>query len=122
MSERSAHKRLLRTATRFAATAVIALGVFSCKDTTGPVTPETPTGVTVVLLSPTSAKVTWTGSSDPASVRSYNVFRNGTKVGEVNGPLFVDTGLAELVTYRYGVSTNGVNGLLSATSDDTPAN
>lgn len=122
MIARLAHTRLARNAARYVAAAGIAVGVGSCKDTTGPITPDTPTGVTAVLLSPTSVKVTWSPASDPASIRSYNVFRNGEKVGEVNGPLFVDTGLSELVTYRYGVSANGVNGLLSATSDDSPAN
>lgn len=122
MIARCAHTRFVRSAARYAAVAGIAVGVFSCKDTTGPVTPETPTGVTVVLLSPTSVKVTWTASSDPASIKSYNVFRNGVKVGEVNGTLFTDAGLPERATYRYGVSANGVNGLISATSDDTPAN
>ncbi|HUQ48067.1 MAG TPA: Ig-like domain-containing protein [Gemmatimonadaceae bacterium] len=122
MIARFARTRLIRNAARYVTAVGIAVSVESCKDTTGPVTPETPTGVTAVLLSPTSIKVIWTPASDPSSIRSYNVFRNGIKVGEVNGPLFVDTGLAERVTYRYGVSANGVSGLVSATSDDTPAN
>ena len=122
MIARIAHTRLVRNAARYVTALGIAVSVESCKDTTGPITPETPTGVTAVLLSPTSIKVTWTPASDPSSIRSYNVFRNGTKVGEVNGPLFVDTGLSERVTYRYGVSANGVNDLVSPTSEDTPAN
>ena len=122
MIARLAHTRPFRIAAGFAIAAGIAVGGVSCKDTTGPITPEKPTGVNVVLLSPTSAKVTWNASSDPASIRTYNVFRNGIKVGEVSAPLFVDTGLSELITYRYGVSANGTNGLTSETSDDTPAN
>ncbi len=34
--------------------------------------------------------------------------------------MFVDTGLSELVTYKYAVSANGTNGLVSAVSVDTP--
>lgn len=92
----------------------------SCKDVTAPVAPEVPTGVAVVLLSPTSVKVTWTANSDASSVRSYNVLRNGTKVGEVTAPSLIDTGLSDLVSYKYAVSANGTSGLVSAASADTP--
>jgi hypothetical protein len=123
MIARFAHTRIFLHAARFAVAAGIAVGVVSCKETTAPLTPPAkPTGVTVVLLSSTSAKVTWTAAPDPTTVSTYNVFRNGAKVGEVSGPLFIDTGLSELATYRYGVSANGTNGLVSETSDDTPSN
>src|SRR3954453_22721160 len=98
MLARIAQRRSVRRTIRFIIAGGTALGVFSCKDTTGPITPETPTGVAVALITPSTARVTWNAAADPASVKILNVFRNGTKIAEVNGPLYFDNGLAELVT------------------------
>ncbi|MGH9423335.1 MAG: Ig-like domain-containing protein, partial [Thermoanaerobaculia bacterium] len=94
----------------------------SCSDgPTAPATLEAPTNVTVVLATPTSALVTWVASANADQVRSYNVFRNGTKVGEVSTTSFTDSGLVELTPYKYDVSANGVSGIVSALSSDSPS-
>lgn len=121
MSAPSARPRLIRRFVGFLVAASGSVGGLSCKDATGPITPEVPTAVSVVRLSSNSVKVTWSPNADASSIRSYNVFRNGGKVGEVNGLLFVDSALSDLVLYKYGVSANGTNGLVSELSAETAA-
>ncbi len=92
----------------------------SCSDATSPETIDPPTGVTVVLLGPTAAELRWTASANASRVRSYNVIRNGLKIGETTVTTFVDDRLADNTRYQYAVSANGVSGGISAPSSDTP--
>jgi len=45
----------------------------SCSETIGPKTIDPPTGMSAVLVSPTSARITWTASAQSQRVSSYNV-------------------------------------------------
>jgi len=93
----------------------------ACGELTGPVSPSTPVDVRATLVSPTSATVTWTPSPQSDGVISYNVFRNGVRVGESKTTSYTDTGLAPQQTYMYTVSANCTAGVLSALSLETPA-
>ena len=106
-----------------AATAIViaAIAGLSCSDSTGPRSIDPPTGVAVTMTSPTAARVTWTGSAQADLVVSYNVFRNGTKIGESTTTSYQDDGLAELTVYKYAVSANGRDGQVSGLSAETPA-
>ena len=95
--------------------------VAACGDLTGPKSPETPVNVTATLASATSVRVDWTKSPQSDGVVSYNILRNGTKVGESTTFSFTDTGLAEKTTYRYTVSANCTSGLLSDASPESAA-
>ena len=61
---------------------LVALTGLACGELTGPVSPSTPVNVTATIASPTSVLVRWQASPQSDGVVSYNVFRNGTKVGE----------------------------------------
>jgi hypothetical protein len=52
---------------------------------------------------------------------SYNIIRNGTKVGESPSTSFTDVGLAEQTKFEYSVSANCLSGLLSDASPVTAA-
>src|SRR4026209_1234944 len=87
-------------------TATSMVGI-ACTDLTGPKSPETPVNVTATLLAGgTSVRLDWQASPQSDGVVSYNVIRNGTKIGEVTGTTFTDPGLAEAATYEYSVSAN----------------
>ena len=104
--------RMRMKSLRGGVTAAVAFAFFttllaSCGELTGPESPSTPTGVTAVLLSATSAKISWTPSPLNDGVISYSIFRNGTtKVGESETTEFTDTGLAQQTTYVYSVAAN----------------
>jgi hypothetical protein len=108
--------RVIRVVALGAVTAIAA----SCGDLTGPVSPSTPVNVKATLVSATSVAVSWDPSPQNDGVVSYNVFRNGTKVGEPTTTTFTDTGLAQAVTYKYTVSANCTSGVLSEQSAETP--
>ena len=99
---------------------VVSMTIAACGDLTGPKSPETPINVTATLASPTSVRVDWTKSPQSDGVVSYNILRNGTKVGESATFSFTDTGLSEKTTYKYTVSANCTSGLLSDASPETP--
>ena len=74
-----------------------------------------------MMVSPTTARVTWTASAQSDLVLSYNVFRNGAKVGEATTTSYQDQGLTELTQYKYAVSANGKDGQVSPLSAETPS-
>jgi hypothetical protein len=49
-------------------------------------------------------------STDNIGVAGYNVFRNGVKIGTVNGTSFSDSGLIGSTTYTYSVRAFDVAG------------
>jgi hypothetical protein len=71
-------------------------------DTTAP---STPTGVSASAASPTSVAVSWSASTDNVGVAGYDVARNGTIVGSVDGTTttFTDTTASPSTTYTYSV-------------------
>ena len=105
---------------RLIALAVLAMAIGSCTDVTVP-TQDPPTNVTVTMVTATSARVSWTPPAFPDLVINYNVFRDGTKIGESATTFFVDAGLVQGVTYKYRVSASGVQGVESEQSAESPA-
>ncbi|HEY4955432.1 MAG TPA: fibronectin type III domain-containing protein, partial [Gemmatimonadaceae bacterium] len=101
--------------------AILAAAAGSCTETTDPATLGAPTNVTVTMLTPTSARISWAPPVDTGLVINYNVFRDGSEIGESATTFYVDAGLAEGITYKYRVSANGVQGLLSELSAESPA-
>ncbi len=93
----------------------------ACGDLTGPTSPETPTNVTATLGAGNKVTVSWTPSPQSDGVVSYNVMRNGTKVGESPTNSYVDSGLSDQTTYKYSVSANCNSGVLSDASAETPS-
>jgi len=98
------------------------IAIAGCAELTGPESPETPINVTATVLpGGTSVRVDWEPSPQSDGVISYNVLRNGTKIGETTETTFTDTGLAEVATYEYTVSANCTSGELSEPSPVTAA-
>src|SRR5215208_4760377 len=93
----------------------------ACTELTGPESPETPVDVTATLLTGTSARVEWKASPQSDGVVSYNIIRNGTKIGESPSTSFTDVGLTEQTKFEYSVSANCLSGLLSDASPVTTA-
>ena len=100
---------------------VASVAVVACGELTGPKSPETPINVTATLIGPTTAEVRWTPSPQSDGVVSYNILRNGQKVGESGTTTYTDTGLGEKTTYKYTVSANCTGGVLSDPSAESPA-
>lgn len=84
---------------------------------TGVSAPATPTGLTQVGVTSSSAKISWNPQSDAVS---YNIFRNGQNIQQVSGASFEDTGLTANTVYTYEVQAKGSSGLTSGKS--TPLN
>lgn len=100
--------------------AACAVAVLSCRDVAGPIILEPPTGVTVELVSPTSARIKWAPSVTADEVSAYRVLRNSVSLGEVTGTTFLDETLQELQTYRYTVLALGYSGEISPPSVESP--
>src|SRR5215203_2598703 len=90
--------------------------IISCTDTTGPKELDAPTGIVVTLLSPSAVRVSWSEATEPELIKSYNVFRDGNKLGETTFNFYVDETVAELSTHRYTISANGFSGEVSPIS------
>jgi hypothetical protein len=102
--------------------ALVALAFAGCGELTGPKSPSTPLNVTATLLpGGNSVQVSWTPSPQNDGVVSYNIFRNGTKVGESTSTSYTDTGLAQQLTYKYTVSANCSSGVISDPSPESAA-
>ncbi|HUQ48669.1 MAG TPA: Ig-like domain-containing protein [Gemmatimonadaceae bacterium] len=115
-------KRMRGLASPMFAFALVAMAFAGCGELTGPKSPSTPTNVTATLLpGGVSVRVNWTPSPQNDGVVSYNIFRNGVKVGESTGNSFTDTGLAPQQNYKYTVSANCTSGVISDASPETAA-
>jgi len=74
--------------------------------TTNPIDTQAPTvpqNVTATAVSSSSINVAWTASTDNIGVTGYEVFRNGTLVGQTAAASFTDVGLAASTAYAYTV-------------------
>src|SRR5688572_19536853 len=75
-----------------------------------------------ITLNGTGSNYVASGTGPQADrVASYNVFRNGAKVAEVQVTTYLDEGLVENTEYKYTVSANGKSGIVSALSAETPS-
>jgi hypothetical protein len=83
--------------------------------------PTTPTGVTQTPTATDQIDLTWNPSTDNVAVKSYEVFRDGTPIAAPEGPLYTDTGLKPLNTYKYTVRARDAAGNTSAMSTPVSA-
>ena len=72
-----------------------------------------PTNLEVVVLSPTSVRLSWTGVTDV----SYSVYRDDLKLGDVEETEFVDSTIADNTTYTWFVVASSDDGRLSKPSE-----
>ena len=81
------------------------------KDNSGiPVAPPAPQNVRTTNVTVSSVSLTWNGQTNTAS---YNVYRNGTFIGNTVNAEFADSNLEEQTTYRYEIEAVGQNNLTS---------
>lgn len=67
------------------------------------IAPSTPGNVQVASTGATTARVTWSASTDNVGVTGYEVWRDGALRGTVTTTQFNDTGLVGNQTYQYAV-------------------
>jgi chitodextrinase len=65
--------------------------------------PTIPTDVVGTPLSSTKIGLSWHFSTDNVGVSSYDIYRNGTKIGSNNAPTYTDTGLTASTEYTYTI-------------------
>ncbi|MCZ1070836.1 fibronectin type III domain-containing protein [Rhodococcus sp. A5(2022)] len=85
------------------------------EDTLG-VAPSAPTNLTASEITPTTAKITWTASTDDIAVRNYKVFVDGTEVAAVDGISHTVDGLSPATTYQITVRAVDLGGNVSNAS------
>ena len=67
------------------------------------IAPSTPGNPQVAATGASTARFSWTASTDNIGVTGYRVSRDGTVLGTVTGTQYNDTGLVPLTTYVYTV-------------------
>jgi hypothetical protein len=85
--------------------------------TLGDTTPPTvPTNLSASAVSQSQINLSWSPSTDNVGVAGYQVFRNGTMIGNSSGTSFSDTPLSASTTYTYTVTAFDAAGNVSAQS------
>jgi hypothetical protein len=84
-------------------------------DTTAP---SVPTGLTATATATSSSQVqlNWTAATDNVAVTSYDVYRNGSKIGSSSTPTYSDSGLTASTAYSYTVIAKDAAGNASTAS------
>ena len=77
--------------------------------------PDAPTGLNGVATGPNTVELTWEESTDP-DVTSYNVYRDGVKIGGTAINSFLDDGLDPETSYVYEITAVSVKGVESEKS------
>ena len=101
---------------------VLDAGTVDCGNGTADVTPPSvPGNVAGAAVGHTQVDVSWSPSTDNVGVDSYEIFRNGSLAGTVNGATlsFSDIGLQPSTTYSYTVEA--VDGAGNRSGQSTPA-
>ncbi|HKF90153.1 MAG TPA: DNRLRE domain-containing protein [Acidimicrobiia bacterium] len=78
--------------------------------------PETPGNVTASALGGSTVNVEWSASTDDDAVASYDVFRDGNKIGSTETSTFTDGGVSPNTTYSYRVVARDFAGHASSQS------
>jgi chitodextrinase len=87
-----------------------------CGDTSAP---TAPTGLVQTSKSTTGMSVGWKASSDNVGVASYDVFRNGTKLGSTGNLSYALANLNCGISYSVGVDARDAAGNVSGTTTAT---
>nr|WP_170299232.1 putative Ig domain-containing protein [Larkinella terrae] len=84
--------------------------------------PTAPTALALSNITQNSIKLTWTASTDNSSVASYEVYRNNTKIADVNsGTTYTATGLSANTEYYFFIRAVDPTGNVSANSNTATA-
>ncbi|MBI2781231.1 MAG: hypothetical protein HYX55_05490 [Chloroflexi bacterium] len=80
-------------------------GVATVNVSWGPdsIAPSTPGSPQVAATGASTARFTWTASTDNLAVAGYNVYRDGNLLGTTTSTQWNDTGLVPLTSYNYSV-------------------
>jgi chitodextrinase len=78
--------------------------------------PTAPTEVTCTSNTETTVTLTWTASTDNVGVTSYDIYRNGSKVGSTANTTYTDSGLSVSTSYTYTVKAEDAVGNISDAS------
>ncbi|HYH08633.1 MAG TPA: right-handed parallel beta-helix repeat-containing protein [Thermoanaerobaculia bacterium] len=93
--------------------AEVPVTVKAATDTTNPSTPASLNGSAATS---STVDLTWTGATDNVGVVGYRVYRNGTRIAQINGLTFTDSGLTAGTAYEYFVAAVDAAGNTSARS------
>jgi len=83
--------------------------------------PSAPTGLRSTGVTASSVTLTWTASTDNVGVTAYQIYRDGTLVGQATSPGFTESGLTASTTYSYTVKARDAAGNVSASSSAVSA-
>ena len=75
--------------------------------------PSTPTNLTGVSGSPTSADLHWTASTDSVGVAGYHIWRDGVRLQDTAFAFFQDSGLTQNTAYTYQIAAFDLGGNVS---------
>ncbi len=87
--------------------------VVAPSDTTAP---SAPTGLKAVSVSVSEVSFTWSPASDNVAVKSYDIMRDGTKIGTSAKTSYSSKGLFPDMTYTYTVRASDISGNQSTSS------
>ncbi|NQX62282.1 fibronectin type III domain-containing protein [Paenibacillus qinlingensis] len=83
--------------------------------------PSVATGLTATATSSTQVQLNWTAATDNVAVTSYDVYRNGTKIGSSSTLAYSDSGLTASTAYSYTVIAKDAAGNASIASSAVSA-
>lgn len=83
--------------------------------------PTEPTDLTALAVSSKQIDLTWTAATDNIGVESYDIYRDGVKVGTENGTSYSDSGLKAKKEYSYTVVARDSAGNQSEASNEASA-
>ncbi|MFF2018765.1 glycosyl hydrolase family 8 [Paenibacillus sp. NPDC058177] len=79
--------------------------------------PSAPSELKGTAVSPYQINLKWTASAGNIQATGYNVYRNGSKVGQADGITYSDTGLTPGTVYSYVVKAYNAEGVESLASN-----
>ena len=81
--------------------------------------PSTPTLTSAVAKSSIEVDLTWTPSADNVAVAGYQIFRNGSAIGSVQGLSWADAAVSPSTSYTYSIKAYDAAGNYSAASNSS---
>lgn len=79
--------------------------------------PTAPSNLQSSSVTETTAKLTWTASTDAVGVTAYDIYRGNVKVGTSTTTTYTDTGLTANTTYSYSVKARDAANNVSSASN-----
>ncbi|NUU60310.1 fibronectin type III domain-containing protein [Paenibacillus sp. JW14] len=79
--------------------------------------PSAPSELKGTVVSPYQINLKWTASAGNIQASGYNIYRNGSKVGQAEGITYSDTGLTPGTAYSYVVKAYNAEGMESLASN-----